>query len=121
MTNDQRRIAVDLDGVIFKYDYWKGIDHYGKPVEFVREALTILQKMGFEIIIYSTRTNPYVNPEYNQEELIDKIVSALQANNIPFDGISTDKPLAEYYIDDRGIRFENWLSTIEEIKILEKK
>jgi len=111
-------IAVDLDGVIFEYDPtdWRGLKHFGKPVEGVITALMMLQKAGHKIIIYSTRTNPVVNPEYPKAQLLDFVQKELDRHAIPYDRIETEgKPYAHVYIDDRAFRFESWDQVLKEI------
>ena len=112
-----KTIAVDLDGVIFEYDDWKGIDYYGKPVEGVKKSLRYLKySLGYRIEIYTTRMNKEINKGYSKTQLRRKITNALLTHKIPFDGICLAKPIAEFYIDDRAIRFKNWKSTIRFIK-----
>jgi len=117
-----KTIAIDLDGVIFKYDEWRGIDHFGEPVKGARLALEELKHQGFEIVIYTTRTNPGANPGYTKYQLAAKVDRALKKHNIPFDRIEiAGKPIAKYYIDDRAIRFSGWGETLFTIRHLEKK
>ena len=102
-------IAVDLDGVILEYDKWKGIDHFGEPIPGAKESLQKLRNLGFKIIIYTTRVNKInTKKSFTQRDIIKLIEQKLKEYNIPFDEISTEKPLAKYYIDDRAIRFTNW-------------
>lgn len=111
-------IAVDLDGVIFEYDPtdWRGVEHFGKPVEGVIMALMLLQKAGHRIIVYTTRTNPLVNPKYPKEELLRLVKEELDRQAIPYDFIETaGKPYAHLYIDDRALRFESWDQVLKEI------
>ena len=60
----------------------------------------------------------------------DIIQAALLKHNIPFDYINCNpnqppdvaicKPVADYYIDDRAVRFTSWSSVLSEIKEREK-
>ena len=113
-------IAVDVDGVIFEYKDWKGIQHFGKPIKKVRECLKILQKSGFKIVIYTCRANPALQEE--SLPLLEMYIRReLLSTEIPFDEIAmAGKPFAEYYIDDHGIRFNDWETTLKQIFILEK-
>lgn len=107
-------IAVDFDKVLFKQDKWEGHEHYGKPIDGGKEALEEFRRMGFKIMIWTTRDQP------------DIIEKALNEHNIPFDyinknpnqppEISKGKLVADYYIDDRAVRFTDWGSVVEEIK-----
>lgn len=117
MSENEKTIAVDLDGVIFKYDGWKGIDYYGEPIEGVRKSLRYLKySMGYRIEIYTNRLNKENNKGYSNTQLRRKVARALLKHKIPFDGIALAKPLAEFYIDDRAIRFKDWPGTIRFIK-----
>lgn len=116
----EKTIAVDLDGVIFEYDEWKGIKHFGPVIPGVKDALAKFMEMGFNVIIYTTRTNTKVNKGFQEKELIYTVWCALVKNGIPFDDISTEKPIAEFYIDDRAIRFKSWTKTIKKVKGLIK-
>ena len=112
-----KTIAVDLDGVIFKYDEWQGIDHFGELVEGVKKSLRYLKySLGYRIEIYTTRMNKEINKGYSKTQLRKKIASVLLKHKIPFDGIALAKPIAEFYIDDRAIRFKNWKATVRFIK-----
>lgn len=116
---NDKAIAVDLDGVIFEYRDWKGIHHFGKPVKNAKRSLEMLRKMGFKIVIYTTRTNPRFNEEV-LPQLYAIVAAALEKEKIPFDEIEIyGKPIALYYIDDRGISFENWDQTLKQITVLE--
>lgn len=113
----EKTIAVDLDGVIFYYDEWKGIDHFGEPIFGVRQALRFLKNsLGYRIEIYTNRMNKESNKGYTTEQLREKVAGALLKHKIPFDDIVSVKPLAEFYIDDRAIRFNDWITTVNFIR-----
>ena len=117
----QPTIAIDLDGVIFEYRDWKGVEHFGKPVKNVKRSLTLLQKMGFKIVIYTCRTNPKLHTEYPLPQLELLVRKALLTAEIPFDEVAIGgKPIAHYYIDDRGIRFNDWEDALMKVTALEK-
>lgn len=118
---DKPCVAVDLDGVILQYDEWKGPLHYGEPVPGVTDGLETLRCMGFKIVVYTTRANPLAagNQGFTAVEQINLVAGYLKAWRIPFDYISLFKPLANYYIDDRAIRFKDWKQAIKDITKLE--
>ena len=117
----KKTIAVDLDGVIFEYREWKGVEHFGKPIKNAVRSLELLKKMGFKIVIYTTRLNPKINTEEPLPVLKELVSAALKKERIPFDEIETSgKPMALYYIDDRGIRFSTWEIVLQQVAILEK-
>ena len=120
--NIVKTIAVDLDGTILEMDWvqWaeKRMGYFGKPKPGAIEALTLLKNMGYKIIVHTCRTNVRMNPQYSLGTLWIMIENVLNYHKIPFDEVwvETGKPIADYYIDDRGIKFENWEQVLKEIK-----
>jgi len=118
--NHIKTIAIDFDGVLFHHEEWNGHEHYGAPIAGAKESLEKLRKMGFKIMIWTTKAQH------------DIIADALNKHNIPFDYINSNpnqppeinpsKPVADYYVDDRAVHFSgNWQSTLNEILRREKK
>jgi hypothetical protein len=120
--NNDRTIAIDLDGVILEYvDPWTGIAHFGDPLPGAAEAMGKLKSLGYKVVVYTTRNNSMAhhNRWHNALELTALVQAKLEDSKIPYDYISLFKPLARYYIDDRAIRFNSWGQTLEEIRRLE--
>jgi len=117
-----KSIAVDLDGTILEMDWdqWvkKRMGYFGKPKPGAIEALTLLKNLGYKIIVHTCRTNVRMNPQYSLGTLWIMIENVLNYHKIPFDEVwvETGKPIADYYIDDRGIKFESWEQVLKEIK-----
>ncbi len=99
-----KTIAIDFDGVISKYDGWKGKGVFGEPISGVSKALQKLKDRNCNVMIYTTRLETYLVEEF------------LLKHSIPFDMINYNpenakqhlhpsKMLADVYIDDRGITF----------------
>jgi hypothetical protein len=65
------------------------------------EVLNRLKECNNYIFIYSCRAN--ANCVEDKEIAIRDMVNYLELHNIPYDGIVHDKPLFNYYIDDRNI------------------
>ena len=111
---ETKTIAIDLDGTIldFDWDSWveKRMTYFGNPKRGAIEALTLLKKLGYKIIIHTCRTNTRVNPQYTLGQLWMIVERLLDYHKIPFDEVwvETGKPIADYYIDDRAIEFDNW-------------
>ncbi len=111
----RKTICVDVDGVIA--DYSKGFQGVGKFGDPIPGASTILHKLrleGWKIIIFTSR---------GEEDLVAKY---LHKHDIPFDEINKNsdshpkmnqgKPVADIYLDDRGLTFRgNWEETYNEI------
>lgn len=107
-------IAIDFDGTLCEFQY-PGI---GPPKRYAREALEVFRNLGYRILIYSCRTSHRYYEIFGgdpsqptmERERVKEMVSWLNEHKIPFDEIddgSKGKPMADYYIDDKGIRFEN--------------
>ena len=94
----QLTAAFDFDGVISKYDGWKGVGVFGPPITPVVHAMRRLKALSWKIIIFTTRG-------------VHEIEGYLKDNDIPFDEINRNsnidslgtKPIADVYIDDRAI------------------
>jgi len=92
-----KTIAVDFDGVIHKYSkaYHDGTI-YDEPIEGARDALRLLKKKGFNVVVFTARPD------------LDAVQLWLKQNKIEVDDVTDTKPKAVAYIDDRAIRFTNW-------------
>jgi hypothetical protein len=109
-------IAVDYDGTIVNFAFPVS----GPPKAGVREALAQFQQLGYHVLIYSCRTckwfpevfNPYGEVLDMSRAVVKDMVDTLAKHGIPYDEIddgTKGKPVAEYYIDDKGLRFnDNW-------------
>lgn len=118
-------VAVDLDGVIFEYDGWRGPDHFGDPLPGAKEFLQSLRDMGIRIIIHTARTN---KTHGDPDEVAAAITNVLWVADLEFDEVWTGrgKPIALAYIDDRAIfmssevcqdKLRGWNSVLAEISI----
>lgn len=107
-------ICVDFDGTLCDHEF-PGI---GKMKDGARAALTLFREWGYRVVIWTCRTchwnydvfggNP-ATPTADRPSVIE-MTAWLKANGIPYDEIddgSRGKPLADFYIDDKGIRFAN--------------
>ena len=96
----QLTAAFDFDGVISKYDGWKGVGVFGKPIRSVTLAMAKLRDYGWKIIIYTTRG-------------VHEIEGYLNDHGIPYDEINRNTsidslgstPIADVYVDDRAVRY----------------
>lgn len=112
-------IAVGLDGVIFEHVVWKAPQLFGKVIPKAREGLMLLRKAGFKILIWTYRLNYAAHSTQPSISLI-RVKEALDQNEIPYDEIFVGpaKPDALFYLDDRGVRFEDWEQALKEIMVL---
>jgi len=114
MSQRNKTICVDLDGVIHQYNQGFGDGQlYGDMVEGAGPALAKLVKEGYTIVIQTTRLNSrWYKDDAHYNQAMDKIVDWLADHNLlrgsHWHEITGQKPPAIAYIDDRGIRFTNW-------------
>ena len=96
-----KTVAFDFDGVVAKYDGWKGIHHFGEPNEEVVEAIRHLKRLGFKIILYSTRGGA------EMQRYCEKHDIPVDYYNVNPEVISQNpgKPVAHVYVDDRAINY----------------
>ena len=113
-TSDEMNLSIDFDGVL--HDDYLGFHDgtcYGPLIEGGREALTILSR-HFKIIILTAKakpSRPLVNGktgetlvwEWLREKELDSFISE----------VTSEKPRALAYIDDKGVKFLNWKAIFE--------
>lgn len=115
MATEQKTICVDFDQTICRSLY-PGV---GPLIPGAKEALQLFKALGYKIIISSCRAcswnwdvyyegQPHV-PAVERKVYKDMVEFLLQ-NGIPFDEVddgTKGKVSAAYYIDDKGLRFQN--------------
>jgi hypothetical protein len=110
----KKTICIDFDGCIAQVTPEFQVDVFGQPVEGAKEAMEVLKKNGYTLIIFTTR------------KATAKLKKYLADNSIPYDAINQNpdqpddanpgKPLADIYVDNRGIGFHgNWGHTLGDI------
>jgi len=110
---DKGSIGLDFDGVIHKYSKgWEDGSIYDEPIKGTEYALVSLLDMGFDLFIFTARDNKNEIPKWLETNFEDKRIHSIKV---------TDKKLpAQLYIDDRGLRFENWANSLNFINKLKK-
>jgi len=115
--DEQINIGVDFDGVIHKCSkgYYDGTI-YDPPVEGAAAALEALSEK-YNVIVYTCKAKPdrgLVNGKTGTELVWDW----LRENDLSkyVSKVTSEKPRATAYIDDKGFRFTGWDSCIEELK-----
>lgn len=117
------RICVDMDGTICKNKILNQ-DYYDvEPIDGAVETLTELKNKGYYIVIHTARgMRTYEN---NQGKVIaahaEKLSKWLNKWNIPYDELLFAKPHVDYFIDDKGYRFDNWKDTYQFLLEQEQK
>lgn len=102
------RIAIDFDGTI--HDPFNRKEGYkmGQPIEGAAAAIKHLQDQGHEIIIFPT----WADSEQHRRAIVDWLTYF----SVPFDDITSVKPDADIYIDNRAIHFGTWLQTLSDVQ-----
>ena len=114
-------LAIDFDGVIHKNSkgFYDGTI-YDEPIEGSRESLEMLSQK-YTIILCTCKAKPdrgLVNGktgtemvwEWLKKHEMDQFVTK----------VTSEKPRAVAYIDEKGLRFEDWKSCLEQMKELGK-
>ena len=105
-------IAIDFDGVIHKYSKgWQGGKIYDDPVDGAIDSIFELME-SYEVVIFTSRD------DLNAVKLWLESKFDFESRGCKVPEITNQKPIAIAYIDDRGIRFTDWDSTL---KFLETK
>ena len=100
LNQEQKRIMVDVDGVLHTYE--KGWDD-GKlegVMDDAREALDQLHKWGLEVVIFTTRLAGE-NPNIKQLKL--ELKNWLDKNELYYDRLTGRKLGAVAYVDDKAV------------------
>ena len=99
----QKTVCFDFDGVCATYDTWKGVDVFGDPIPETANLVRLLRIAKYRCILWTTR------------KMTPALLEWLAHHNFIFDSINacdhnppdtSNKPIAELYIDDRGFRFD---------------
>ena len=113
MTDHRRTIAVDFDGVLHSYTspWTKPWEVHDGPtpgaVEFVTHALE-----RFDVVVFSARAGDDRGRKAIYEWLAKHLAPADSVRIF----VTSTKPQAHVYLDDRGWRFEGTFPTLEEIE-----
>jgi len=98
-------LAVDFDGTIAQYKGYAGRGVFLDPNPGAADALRALKAKGWDIIVFTCRTE------------VDDLRAYLDAHGIPHDAInvgldksfeSSGKVYADIYLDDRAVTFRDW-------------
>jgi hypothetical protein len=105
------RIAIDFDSTIHDpFNVKKGYK-MGQPIQGAAEAIRQLRLKGHEVIIFPTWAD-------NQKRR-QAIVDWLTYFGVEFDDITSVKPDADVYLDNRAIRFTSWEQALQDIDRLQ--
>lgn len=108
-------VCFDFDGVLAEYSTWKGHEHIGKPIEETIELVKRLHENGVKLALCSTRlsSTPFIDEPTRYDKEVTEGDSLLilcdwlieQGIRDCFKMIQGEKPMADYYIDDKALRY----------------
>jgi hypothetical protein len=118
--DEKRQIGVDFDGVIHKCS--KGFHDgtvYDDPIEGSLEAIKTLSEK-YVIVVYSAKARKD-RPLVQNKTGVEHIWGWLEKHGFAqyVQEVTSEKPRALFYIDDRAITFTDWDSCLEKVKNLE--
>ena len=117
--DEQINLGIDFDGVIHKNTkgYFDGTI-YDEPLDGVREALEQLSKK-YTLMLFTTKAKPD-RGLINGRHTIELIWEWLEKHDLDkyISTITAEKPRAVAYIDDKGIRFTDWKTCINDLNEL---
>jgi hypothetical protein len=118
-------IAIDFDGVIHKYsEGWKDGSIYDEPVEDAFGTIYYLIDSGIAVYVHTSRKPwPIANWLNENHFKLPLILETMKARREFWNRtnallITNRKLPASAYIDDRGIRFSDWIQTIDALRSL---
>lgn len=114
---NEYQIAIDFDDVVHLNS--KGFHDgtvYDFPVPGVEEAFKAIKTAGYSIVIFTAKAKP-------DRPLVDGKTGAmliwewLEKHHLSsyIKQVTSEKPRAKYYIDDKAVRFINWNDTLKQI------
>ena len=104
-----KTVAVDFDGVIHTYSKgWQDGTIYDPPMAGAFDALRALRR-HWKVVIYTTRARDDINGPGGEAQIRQWFVKHGAPDLAEELEITDRKPLAVALIDDRAIRFENWV------------
>jgi len=108
----KQTVAIDFDGVIHKYSKgWCGGEIYDDPIDGAIDAYFELMKK-YDVVIFTARTDTEAVKRWMDKHFdFERRLGHFYEPNV-----TNIKPPAIVYIDDRGIRFTDWISTLEFLK-----
>ncbi len=115
--DEKINIGIDFDGVIHKCSkgYYDGTI-YDDPIEGSYEALEKISK-EYTIIVYTAKAKPdrgLVNGKSGTELVWAWLEKHDMAKFVS--KVTSEKPRAVCYIDDKAVEFKNWSGCIEKLK-----
>jgi len=115
--DESRNVCIDFDGVIHdNYDGFGDGTTYGPIIPGASEAVKQLAER-YNIIIFTAKAKPD-RPLINGKTGAELVMDWLEKHNLSqyVQEVTSEKPRALVYIDDKAIRFTDWDSTLDQFK-----
>jgi predicted glycosyltransferase len=97
-------VLVDFDGVIHKYTHgWLDGTAYDVPFDGAKDGLEELERLGYTVVIFTTRDR-------------DQVREWLLKYEFELYDVTNEKRKAVAIIDDRAIRFVQWSQAILDLR-----
>ena len=111
------KLCFDLDGTICENKSGEQTYQELKPVSGAVDTLKKLKKEGHYIILLTARNMGTYNNNIgkviaNQSKVV---INWLDKFEIPYDEVHFGKPVADFYIDDKGYKLENWTKLVKDL------
>lgn len=115
--DESKNVCIDFDGVI--HDNHSGFGDgtiYGPIISGASEAIRLLAQK-YNIIIFTAKAKPD-RPLVNGKTGAELVMEWLQQHDLAqyVKEITSEKPRALVYIDDKAIRFVDWTTTLNQFK-----
>ncbi len=109
-------IGIDFDGVIHKNSkgFFDGTI-YDKPIKGSKEALKKISKK-YDIIIFTAKAKKdrgLINGKSGTEMVWDWLKKYDMDKYVK--DVTSEKPRAVFYIDDKAIKFDNWSNVLNQV------
>jgi capsule biosynthesis phosphatase len=106
--NHHKRIVLDFDDTL-AFPTNRDWEHAIPNLDLINKTNDLFDQ-GWQIDIFTARGSiSCKNREEASKKYLPGIVKWLNDNNVKYHSISFDKPLASYYIDDKGITPEDFI------------
>lgn len=101
----KQTVAIDFDGVLNNYRGWCGEEELGSPRDGAALFMKVLSAK-YDIVVFTCRDVQRVREWLKKYNLLHMVQQ-----------VTTKKPLAVAYIDDRAINFDgDYLEVLEKLK-----
>ena len=103
------RVCLDLDGVLARYEGWKGLDHIGPPLPGALEFAWSLAEFA-DIVVFTSRCSTDNGGEsapsrVSPGKMKVRVIDWLEKHKFPYTDVyvGQGKPRAAAFIDDRAV------------------